>query len=223
MSEPVLISWSGGKDCALLLHELRQAGELEPVGLLTTFSPEGRSGGHRVRRELIERQAELAGIPLHPVLLRDGATNLEYEAVMASALDGARQRGVRCVAFGDIYLRSIREYRERQMAELGMEAFFPLWDRDTTELAREILALGFAATVVCVDTDRLAASFAGRLYDEALLRDLPAAIDPCGENGEFHTFVHGGPIFRQPVEIQPSGPDPRGRFCFFDLLPLKGP
>lgn len=219
MSEPVLISWSGGKDCALLLHELRRAGELEPVGLLTTFSPEGRSGGHRVRRELIERQAELAGIPLHPIPLREGATNAEYEAAMASALEGARRRGIRRVAFGDINVRSIREYRERQMAELGMEAFFPLWDRDTAETAREILALGFAATVVCVDTDRLDAAFAGRPYDEALLRDLPEAIDPCGENGEFHTFVHGGPIFRHPVEIRPAGPDPRGRFCFFDLLP----
>ena len=201
----------------MLLHELRRAGVLEPAGLLTTFTPEGRSGGHRVRRELIERQADLAGLALHPVPLRDGATNPEYEAAMASALEGARQQGIRRVAFGDIYLQSIREYRERQMAGLGMEAFFPLWDRDTTQLAREILALGFEATVVCVDTDRLDPSFAGRRYDEALLRDLPSAIDPCGENGEFHTFVHGGPIFRRAVEIQPAGSAPRGRFCFFDL------
>lgn len=217
MAEPVLISWSGGKDCSLLLHELRRAGELEPAGLLTTFTPEGRSGGHRVRRELIERQADLAGLALHPVLLREGATNAEYEAVMASALEGARRQGIRRVAFGDICLQSIREYRERQMAELGMEAFFPLWDRDTAALALEILALGFEATVVCVDTDRLDPSFAGRRYDEALLRDLPAAIDPCGENGEFHTFVHGGPIFRHPVEIRPAGPESRGRFHYFDL------
>jgi uncharacterized protein (TIGR00290 family) len=219
VSEPVLISWSGGKDCALLLHELRQAGELEPVGLLTTFSPEGRSGGHRVRRELIERQAELTGIPLHPVLLREGASNAEYEAAMATALSGVRERGIRTVAFGDLYLQSIREYRKRQMAELGLEAVFPLWGRDTAETAREILVLGFEATVVCVDTDRLDPSFAGRLYDQALLRDLPSAVDPCGENGELHTFVQAGPIFRHPVEIRPAGPDLRGRFCFFDLLP----
>jgi uncharacterized protein (TIGR00290 family) len=219
MTEPVLISWSGGKDCAMALHEIRCAGKLEPVGLLTTFTPEGRSGGHRVRRELIERQAELAGIPLHPVPLSEGASNAEYEAAMAAALMDARERGVRKVVFGDLFLESIREYRERQMAGLGLEALFPVWGRDTSELARKVLGLGFEATLVCVDTDRLDPSFAGRSYDESLLRDLPPGIDPCGENGEFHTFVQAGPIFRSPVEVRPGGPDPRGRFCFFDLLP----
>jgi uncharacterized protein (TIGR00290 family) len=219
MTEPVLISWSGGKDCALALHEIRRAGKLEPVGLLTTFTPEGRSGGHRVRRELIERQAELAGIPLHPVPLAEGASNAEYEAAMAAALMDAREHGVRKVVFGDLSLASIREYRERQMADLGLEALFPIWGRDTSELAREVLGLGFEAIVICVDTDRLDPSFAGRPYDEALLRDLPPGIDPCGENGEFHTFVQTGPVFRSAVEIRPGGPDPRGRFCFFDLLP----
>lgn len=217
MSEPVLISWSGGKDSAVMVHELRLSAAWRPAGLLTTFTEDGRSGGHRVRRELVERQAELAGLPLHPVLLPAGASNVIYEAAMAEALSGIE--GVRRVAFGDIYLQSIRDYRERQMAELGLEAVFPLWGRDTAAFARDIPRLGFEATVVCVDTERLDPSFAGRRYDEEFLRDLPSHIDPCGENGEFHTFVHGGPIFREPVAVLPGGPDPRGRFCFFDLLP----
>ena len=203
-----------------MLHELRLSGAWRPAGLLTTFTEDGRgsrSGGHRVRRELVERQAELAGLPLHPVLLPEGASNVVYEAAMAEALRGIE--GVRRVAFGDLYLQSIRDYRERQMAELGLEAVFPLWGRDTAAFARDIPRLGFEATVVCVDTERLDPSFAGWRYDEELLRDLPAHIDPCGENGEFHTFVHGGPIFREPVAVLPGGPDPRGRFCFFDLLP----
>lgn len=200
-----------------MLHELRISGTLEPVGLLTTFTEDGRSGGHRVRRELIERQAEEAGLPLHPILLPDLASNVIYEAAMAEALSGPRERGIQRVAFGDLCLVSIRKYRERQMAELGMEAVFPLWGRDTAAFAREVLRLGFEATVVCVDTERLDPAFAGRRYDESLLRDLPPAIDPCGENGELHTFVHGGPIFRHSIEVRPGGRVDRGRFVFFDL------
>ena len=214
MTEPVLISWSGGKDSAFLLHELRTSGELEPVGLLTTFTEDGRSGGHRVRRELIERQAAEAGLPLHPILLPEAPSNAVYEAAMAEALRGLR---IGRVAFGDINLISIRDYRKRQMAALGMEAVFPLWGRDTAVFAREVLRLGFEATVVCVDTERLDAAFAGRRYDEALLRDLPPEVDPCGENGELHTFVHGGPMFRHPIEVRPAGRVDRGRFVFFDL------
>jgi uncharacterized protein (TIGR00290 family) len=217
MTAPVLLSWSGGKDSAVMLHELRKAGGLEPVGLLTTFTEDGRSGGHRVRRELIERQAEEAGLPLHPILLPEAAPNAIYEAAMAGALNGPRERGIRRVAFGDLYLASIREYRERQMDELGMEAIFPLWGWNTTAFAREVLRLGFEATVVCVDTERLSPSFAGRRYDESFLRNLPPETDPCGENGEFHTFVHGGPVFRRPIEIQPGGVEDRGRFVFFGL------
>jgi len=219
VSEPVLLSWSGGKDSAVMLHELRTSGTLEPAGLLTTFTEDGRSGGHRVRRELIERQAEETGLPLHPILLPDGASNAVYEAAMTEALSGPRQRGIRHVAFGDLYLTSIRNYRERQMAELGMEAVFPLWGRESAAFAREILRLGFEATVVCVDTQRLDPAFAGRRYDETLLRDLPPEIDPCGENGELHTFVHGGPVFHGPIEVRPGGMEDRGRFVFFDLLP----
>lgn len=207
MKEPVLVSWSGGKDSAMMLHELRRSEAWEPAGLLTTFTEDGRgfrSGGHRIRRELVERQAELAGLPLHPVILPEGASNAVYEAAMGEALRGLE--GIRRVAFGDLYLQSIRDYRERQMADLGLEAVFPLWGRDTAEFAREILRLGLEATVVCVDTGRLDPSFAGRRYAEDLLRDLPAGVDPCGENGEFHTFVHGGPILREPSRFSPGRP-----------------
>jgi uncharacterized protein (TIGR00290 family) len=219
MTEAVLLSWSGGKDSAAMLLELRMAGELAPAGLLTTFTEDGRSGGHRVRRKLIERQAEEAGLPLRPVLLPEGASNAVYEAAMAEALNGVRERGIRRVAFGDLHLASIRDYRERQMAELGMEAVFPLWGRDTAAFARHVLRLGFEATLVCVDTERLDSAFAGRHYDESLLHDLPPEIDPCGENGEFHTFVHGGPVFRRPIEVHRGGLVDRGRFMFLDLLP----
>lgn len=224
MRAPVLISWSGGKDSAVMLHEmrlyeLRLSGAWKPAGLLTTFTEDGRSGGHRVRRELVERQAELAGLPLHPVLLPEGASNVIYEAAMAEALRGVE--GVRYVAFGDLYLQSIRDYRERQMAELGLEAVFPLWGRDTAAFARDILQLGFEATVVCVDTGRLAPSFAGRRYDEELLRDLPAGIDPCGENGEFHSFVWDGPMFVRPISIEVGERVSRDGFEFADVVPLE--
>jgi uncharacterized protein (TIGR00290 family) len=224
--EPVLLSWSGGKDSAMALHALRQSPDFVPAGLLTTLT-EGydRISIHGVRRELLERQADaadaanIAGLPLHPVWIPPDASNDVYEERMAAVLSGLRENGLRRVAFGDLFLEDIRAYRERLVGGLGLEAVFPVWGRDTAAFAREVIALGFAAVLVCVDTERLDPSFAGRAFDEALLADLPAGVDPCGENGEFHTFVHAGPVFSRPIAWTPGPLEVRGRFCWRDLLP----
>lgn len=217
--EAVLLSWSGGKDCALALHVLRQTPGVEVAGLLTTIT-EGydRISIHGVRRTLLERQAEATGLPLHPVSLPRDCSNEHYEARMAAALREHRERGVRQVAFGDLFLEDVRAYRERQLAIAGLEGRFPLWGRDTVEVARDILRLGFAATLVCVDTEALDSSFAGRPFDADLLRDLPPGVDPCGENGEFHTFVHAGPVLSVPVPCQAGALEDRGRFVYRDLV-----
>lgn len=219
--EPVLLSWSGGKDSALALHALRRMPGVEVAGLLTTVTEDyDRISMHGVRRALLERQAEAAGLPLRIVLIPRECGNEEYGARMAAALGEARAQspGLRRVAFGDLFLEDIRAYREERLAAAGLEALFPVWGRDTTALAREFLDLGFAATLVCVDTEALAPSFAGRSFDAELLRDLPAGVDPCGERGEFHTFVHAGPVFRAPVPFRLGDVEDRGRFVFRDLL-----
>jgi uncharacterized protein (TIGR00290 family) len=217
--EPVLLSWSGGKDSALALHALRQTPGVEVAGLLTTVTEEfDRISMHGVRRVLLERQAEAAGLSLHIVSIPPVCTNEIYEERMGAALAPLRQRGIRRVAFGDLFLEDIRAYREVKLAGAGMEALFPIWGRDTAELAREFIAQGFAAVLVCVDTQALDASFAGRAFDEPLLRDLPPGIDPCGENGEFHTFVHAGPIFRGTIAFRRGGQETRlERFRYQDL------
>jgi uncharacterized protein (TIGR00290 family) len=222
MRHPILLSWSGGKDSAFALHTLRSSPDFEPVGLLTTITEEyDRISIHGVRRELLERQAEAIGLPLRQVLIPKDCTNEIYEDRLAVALREVRAQGIRHIAFGDLFLQDIRAYRERQMAALGLEPVFPVWGLDTDELARELVRLGFQATLVCVDTEVLDPVFAGRSFDEDLLRDLPAGIDPCGENGEFHTFIHAGPIFREPVGIKLGRVEGRGRFWFRDLEALK--
>jgi len=218
MSEPILLSWSGGKDSALALHTLRQTPGVEVAGLLTTVTEDyDRISMHGVRRALLERQAEEAGLPLHVVLIPRECSNEQYEERMTAFLRGIRDAGIRRVAFGDLFLEDLRAYRESRLASFGMEAMFPLWKRDTAALARDFLRLGFGAVLVCVDTEALAPTFAGRAFDEDLLRDLPAGVDPCGENGEFHTFVHAGPIFRAPVPIRLGEVEDRGRFQYCDL------
>ncbi len=219
MSEPILLSWSGGKDSSLSLHTLRQTPGVEVVGLLTTVTEEyDRISMHGVRRPLLEQQAAAAGLPLHIIWIPPDCTNEIYEERMAAALAPHREQGIRRVAFGDLYLEDIRAYRESKLAGAGMEALFPVWGRDTAELAREFIAQGFEAILVCVDTQTLDAAFAGRAFDEALLRDLPPGVDPCGENGEFHTFVHAGPIFRVPISVQRGGQEARlERFRYQDL------
>ena len=217
---PVLMSWSGGKDSCVALYELQRSGDYQVAGLLTTVTRDyGRISMHGVRRELLTRQARSLGLPLQEVFIAAGATNDDYEAAMAEALVEARALGIETVAFGDLYLADIRAYRDRMMAENAMDALYPVWGRETGGFARDFIAAGFKAVIVCVDTAQLDASFAGRAIDADLLADLPAGVDPCGENGEFHTFVYDGPNFAQPVGISIGERVSRDGFCFCDLEP----
>jgi uncharacterized protein (TIGR00290 family) len=220
MAEKILLAWSGGKDSAMALGELGRSGGFEIAALLVTVT-EGydRVSMHGVRRALIERQAESLGLPLHEVFIPPECVNETYEARMKEALERWRREGVRRVAFGDLFLEEVRSYRERNLARLDMQGLFPVWGRDTRELARGFIRGGFKAVLVCVDTAQVAAEFAGRMYDEELLRDLPATADPCGENGEFHSFVFDGPLFRAPVAFERGEVVARERFRFCDLIP----
>ena len=201
----IVLSWSGGKDSALALHFLRCGGQCEVVSLLTTFaSTYGRVSHHGVREELMDMQASSIGIPLHKEFVPDPCSNEMYEEVMRRAMLGYLEAGVDTVAFGDIFLEDLREYREAKLARVGMKALFPLWQRDTAKLVREFIDLGFRATIVCVDGKKLSRDFAGRLINDQFVRDLPDSVDPCGENGEFHSFVHGGPIFDSLVDVLPG-------------------
>ncbi|HEY6228574.1 MAG TPA: ATP-binding protein [Verrucomicrobiae bacterium] len=226
--ERVVIGWSGGKDSALALREILRGDQYEVAVLLTTCT-EGfrRISMHGVRCSLLKTQAQELRLPLRKVFIARECSNADYEARMHAALLEFKAAGISKVVFGDLFLEEIRAYRDRMLAEIGMTAIYPVWGRDTRELAEEFIALGFRATLVCVDPQKLAPSFAGRMFDRSLLRDLPATADPCGENGEFHTFVFDGPIFRNPVRIRPGPTVLRQNFYFADLLPaatnkLKG-
>lgn len=215
-----LISWSGGKDSCLALHEALRSGQFDIAALLTTVTRDyGRISMHGVRRVLLERQAEALGIPLAEVLIAKGAGNDEYEWQTGAALDEWRHRGIDTVIFGDLFLADIRAYREKLLAKHGFAGHYPIWGRDTAEVIRDFLRRGFKAVVVCVDPAKLAPSFAGRVIDNTFLADLPAPVDPCGENGEFHTFVFDGPIFRAPVLYSPGEIVCRDSFWFCDLVP----
>jgi uncharacterized protein (TIGR00290 family) len=217
----VLFCWSGGKDSAMALHALQSAGEQCVTALLTTVTEEyDRISMHGVRRVLLERQAESIGLPLHAVLIPPQSSNATYEARMKEALSEHLAQGVHQVAFGDIFLEDLRVYRERNLAQLGIEALFPVWKRDTRKLARDFLHLGFRAITVCVDPRVLDPCFAGRLLDESFFADLRPGVDPCGENGEFHTFAFDGPIFQKPIHFQIGEKVTRDGFCFCDLLPV---
>jgi uncharacterized protein (TIGR00290 family) len=219
-NETILMSWSGGKDSALALQELQRAGGYQVAALLTTVTEVyDRISMHGVRRVLLERQAESLDLPLHPIFIPPGCVNREYEWKMEQALRQHQQNGVQRVAFGDIFLEDLRKYREANLAKIGMQGLFPIWKRGTGELVRSFLALGFRAIVVCVDPRYLGAGFAGKMIDEEFLRDLPEGVDPCGENGEFHSFVFDGPLFREPVRFQPGEVVLRDSFYFCDLLP----
>ena len=222
MPEPLILSWSGGKDGTLALDALREGGDFAPIVLLTSVtSGYDRVAIHGVRRALLHAQAGALGLPLHEFWLHPESSNEAYEAALAEALCVLRDRfGARTIAFGDLFLEDVRRYREERVAPLGLEPVFPLWGRDTAALAAEFVNRGFQARLVCVDTTQLDARFAGRAYDAALLAELPAGVDPCGENGEFHTFVSGGPGFRHPVAYEVGEMVTRlERFAYCDLVP----
>ncbi|HVY36881.1 MAG TPA: ATP-binding protein [Polyangia bacterium] len=215
-----LLAWSSGKDSAWSLHVLRAAGEVEVVGLLTTINEAfDRVAMHAVRSELLRAQAGAAGLPLWPVPIPWPCSNAAYEAAMGAALERARGEGVEAVAFGDLFLEDIRRYREERMAPTGLKPLFPLWGRPTATLAREMIAGGLRARLTCVDPRSLDPRFAGRDFDAALLAELPATVDPCGERGEFHTFSYDGPMFARPVPVRSGEVVARDGFVFADLVP----
>lgn len=220
----VLLSWSSGKDSAWALHVLRERGGGEVVGLLTTFNERfDRVAMHAVRRELVEAQAEAAGLPLVPVMLPNPCTNEVYEARMRAAIAAARESGVTRIAFGDLFLQDVRDYRIRLLDGSGVEPLFPLWETpaDTPGLARRMLAGGLKAVVTCVDPSQLSAAFLGREFDEPFLDDLPGGVDPCGERGEFHTFCSRCPAFRAEVAVSVGTFVERDGFGFADLVPSR--
>jgi uncharacterized protein (TIGR00290 family) len=213
------VSWSSGKDSAYAVCEARSAGLADIVGALTTVSEAyDRVAMHGVRTSLLERQLAALGLPSLKVMLPSPCPNEVYEARFAEACQRLREQGVRHIVFGDLYLEDIRAYRERQLAALGMTGIFPLWRRDTTALARSMIASGLVAHLVCVDPRRLSRSFAGRSFDSALLADLPPGVDPCGENGEFHTVVSAGPMFAVPIAVRVGEVVERDGFVFADVL-----
>ena len=222
MRDSILVSWSGGKDAAWALHTLRQSQEHDLVGLITTVT-EGyeRIAMHGIRREILHAQAAALGLPVIEARLPQRADNATYEAAFAAALDQARLRwpGIARIAFGDLHLADVKAYRDALCARIGWIPLYPLFGADTKTLATDMLAGGLRATLCCVDTQQLDARYAGREFDAELLAELPAAVDPCGENGEFHTCVHAGPLFAQPLHLVRGESVLRDdRFAFCDLL-----
>jgi len=219
MSPRALISWSSGKDSAWALNDTRNEGVLDIVGVLTTVTqPYGRVSMHGVRESVLAQQVKRIGLPLFPVYLPAPCSNETYQARMAEVLGARREEGTTHVVFGDLFLEDVRGYREKQMTAAGMTPVFPLWHRDTTQLAREMLAQGLEATVTVVDPRQLDPAFAGRSYDATFLDDLPEGVDPCGERGEFHTVVTDGPMFDSPIPEAVGDVVERDGFVFADVV-----
>jgi uncharacterized protein (TIGR00290 family) len=214
------LSWSSGKDSAWALHVVRQNNQFEAVALLTTVNRAfNRVAMHAVRESLLDAQAAAAGLPLIKIPIPSPCPNEIYERAMSEAMAQAKANGVTHVIFGDLFLEDIRKYREENLEKCGLTPVFPLWLKDTRRLANEMIAEGLRAYLTCVDSKKLACSFAGRAFDSKLLRDLPASVDPCGENGEFHTFACAGPMFSAPIPVEPGEIVERDGFIFADLLP----
>jgi uncharacterized protein (TIGR00290 family) len=214
------LAWSSGKDSAWALHTNRQRGEFEVVALLTTINRTyQRVAMHAVRESLVEMQAAAAGLPLVKVPIPSPCPNEVYEQAMSEAMARARAEGVWHVVFGDLFLEDIRAYREKHLAACGMTPVFPVWGKNTRRLAEEMLAGGLSAFLTCVDPRKLDRAFAGRRFDAHLLRDLPPSVDPCGENGEFHTFANAGPMFEREIPLEVGEIVERDGFVFADLLP----
>lgn len=219
MKERVLFCWSGGKDSALALYRLLQDPQYEVVALLTTYNEHfARVSMHGISLALSEQQAQSIGLPLDKVFVSERSSNEEYTLKMAERMLFYKEQGVTTVAFGDIFLQDLREWREGNLAEIGMRAIFPLWKNDTRELVREFVALGFASRVCCVSEQHLDETALGRDVDLAFIESLPAGVDPCGENGEFHSFAYAGPIFKEPLAITTGERVHRDGFWFCDLL-----
>ncbi len=218
--EKILVSWSGGKDSCLTLYEIQRTQRYQIAALLTTVTESyERISMHGVRTVLLERQAEALGLPLEKVFIPPGCCNEIYESRMRETLGKYQKQGIRGVAFGDLFLEDVRNYRETNLARVGMHGLFPLWKKDTSVLAIQFITLGFQAIVVCIDPRVLDQSFAGRLVDADFVRSLPLQVDPCGENGEFHSFVFAGPLFQRPVRFTPGEVVLRDSFWFCDLVP----
>jgi len=214
------LAWSSGKDSAWSLYTVRQSGEVEVAALLTTVNTTfHRVAMHAVRESLLEKQAAEAGLPLVRVPIPSPCPNEVYEQAMSAAMERARAEGVYQVVFGDLFLEDIRAYRKKQLASCRMTPVFPLWGKDTRRLAEDMVAGGLGAHLTCVDPRKLDGSFAGRRFDAELLGALPPGVDPCGENGEFHTCVHAGPMFRRPIPVVSGEVVERDGFVFADLLP----
>lgn len=222
MREKVLISWSGGKDSALALHEVQKESKYEIAALLTTLTEDyDRISMHGVRRILLERQASSLGYPLEEMYISKDTSNEEYESKMQELLETYLESGVTSVVSGDIFLEDLRAQREDNLARIGMKGIFPLWERDTGELAHRFVDMGFRAIITCVDSQVLDKSFVGRTFGRGFLSDLPPEVDPCGENGEFHSFVFDGPIFQETIALRRGRTVLRdGRFYYRDLVPI---
>ena len=222
MRKKTWLSWSSGKDSAWALHVMRQSGEQEVAGLFTTVNVTfGRVAMHAVRIELLRLQAQAVGLPLYLIEIPYPCSDEQYAAAMSDFVARARNDGVQCMAFGDLYLQDVRRYREERMQGTGIEAVFPLWEKPTRALLEEMLANGLRACLTCVDPRVLPAEFAGRELTRELLDSMPAGIDPCGENGEFHTFVFAGPMFGRPLDIEMGEVVERDGFVFADCLPRQ--
>ncbi|RAP59261.1 ATP-binding protein [Oleiagrimonas sp. MCCC 1A03011] len=222
MTTPVLLAWSGGKDCLMALQALRADPDWQPVALLTTVTRTfDRIAMHGIRRDVLERQSERLGLPLLTAEIDWPSSNEAYEQAHADALRAAAERwpGLRHCAYGDLFLEDVRAYREQQLARMEWEGVFPIWQTDTAVMARRFVDSGHRAMLTCVDTTQLDASFCGRTFDADLLDDLPDDVDPCGENGEFHTLAFAGPAFEAPIALQRGESVLRDeRFQYTDFL-----
>jgi len=217
----VLLSWSSGKDSAWALHLLRQSPEVRVEALVTTFNAAaGRVAMHAVRRCLVEEQASSAGLHLWQVDLPWPCSNVQYQDIMRAVCVRAVEEGITAIAFGDLFLEDIRAYREKQLEGSGLDPLFPVWQVPTRQLAADMLAAGVRAKITCVDPTKLDRSFAGREFDLDLIESLPPTADPCGENGEFHTFVYDAPVFARPIPVETGEIVERDGFIFADLTPV---
>jgi uncharacterized protein (TIGR00290 family) len=215
-----LLSWSGGKDSSLCLYETTKGGEFVVAALLTTLTRDfDRISMHGVRRELLEMQASALGLQLDEVWISKNAANAEYEDQMRKALERRKAEGIKHVIFGDLFLEDIRKYREDRLSQIGVQGVFPLWGRPTRDVANLFIEKGFRAILCCTDPKAIPKEFCGREFDRQLLSDLPSSVDPCGENGEFHTFVYDGPIFKKRIEVRVGEVVQRDGFYFADIIP----